>query len=96
PTTAPVGSYEAGRSPYGIHDMAGNVAEWVADWYSDSYYARSPSTDPPGPEAGQRRIVRGGGWSDSLMVSRSTRRLGVPPSMRAAFIGFRIARPATD
>ena len=95
-TTSPVGSYPAGASPYGAQDMAGNVAEWVADWYSDSYYARSPSTGPLGPGPGQRKVIRGGGWADSLMVSRSTRRLGVPPTMRAAFVGFRVARPATE
>lgn len=91
-TTAEVGRYPAGASPYGVQDMAGNVAEWVADWYSDSYYSRSPDAHPAGPVSGQRKVVRGGAWADSLIVSRSTRRLGVPRAMCAAFVGFRIAR----
>jgi len=91
-TTSPVASYPAGASPYGVEDMAGNAAEWVADWYSDSYYARGPLTDPPGAESGSRKVVRGGSWMDSLMVARATRRLPASPDMQAAFIGFRVVR----
>jgi sulfatase modifying factor 1 len=94
PTTAPVGSYVIGSSPYGVQDMAGNVAEWVADWHSDSYYSRAPSAAPTGPETGRRKVVRGGSWMDSLIVTRAARRLAAPPAMRAAFIGFRVVRDA--
>ena len=92
PTTAPVGAYPTGASPYGVEDLAGNVAEWVADWYSDSYYARAPAVGPDGANSGSRKVVRGGSWMDSLMVARASRRLPMPLDTQAAFIGFRVAR----
>jgi formylglycine-generating enzyme required for sulfatase activity len=61
--TSEVGSYPLGASPYGALDMAGNVWEWVNDWYSSSYYSVSPYANPPGPETGSFRVVRGGSWS---------------------------------
>jgi formylglycine-generating enzyme required for sulfatase activity len=57
---ATVGSYLTGASPYGAVDMAGNVWEWVADWYDEGYYAHSPARNPQGPDAGDRRVLRGG------------------------------------
>jgi formylglycine-generating enzyme required for sulfatase activity len=60
--TTEVGAYPAGASPYGALDMAGNVWEWVADWYSANYYASSPRNNPTGPSSGQYRVVRGGAW----------------------------------
>ena len=62
--TAKVGSYASGKSPYGTFDMAGNVWEWVNDWYDENYYQSSPSSDPLGPDAGQYRVARGGSWSN--------------------------------
>jgi len=64
-TTAPVGSKPAGASPYGALDMLGNVWQWVNDWYDPSYYATSPSTNPPGPASspGGARVLRGNPWS---------------------------------
>jgi len=62
--TLPVGSRPEGVSPYGAYDMIGNVTEWVADWFGEDYYASSPATDPPGPETGEWRVVRGGAWLD--------------------------------
>ena len=61
--TAPVGSYEDGTSPYGAYDMAGNVSEWVADWYATDYYRNSVRTEPLGPETGVSRVLRGGSYA---------------------------------
>lgn len=55
--TTPVGRYATGASPYGVHDMAGNVSEWAADWFDAQYYARSPQRNPEGP-AGERGAAR--------------------------------------
>ena len=63
--TSAVGSYPLGASPYGAMDMAGNVWEWVNDWYSGSYYSVSPASNPPGPVSGSHKVVRGGNWGDS-------------------------------
>ena len=60
--TAPVGSYPSGASPYGALDMAGNVREWVNDWYQSDYYSVSPYSNPPGPASGTYKVLRGGGW----------------------------------
>ncbi len=60
--TAKVGSYPDGASPYGVLDMAGNAAEWVADWYDAGYYSFSPSRNPLGPDSGQYKVLRGGAY----------------------------------
>ncbi|GIX06180.1 MAG: sulfatase modifying factor 2 [Candidatus Poribacteria bacterium] len=96
PGLAPVGQFPEGASPYGLFDMAGNVAEWVADWYSDSYYARSPVENPSGPELGVWKVVRGGSWIDAIGSCSVVRRLGFYPTLKTSFIGFRVARSAAD
>ena len=65
-----VGSYPAGASPYGALDMAGNVSEYVNDWWDSSYYSVSPGSNPPGPATGSYRVVRGGSWNDSSIEIR--------------------------
>jgi formylglycine-generating enzyme required for sulfatase activity len=88
----PVGSYPSGVSPYEAHDMAGNVWEWVADWYAGDAYQRSPDRNPRGPDAGTHRVLRGGSW-DSLPVGlRATYRYGGTPGYRSTDLGFRCAR----
>lgn len=87
--TVAVGSYAAGASPYGVHDMAGNVHEWVADWYANDYYKRAASNNPKGPDSGQRRVLRGGGWDSSAEYVRSSRRDQFDPESRSSISGFR-------
>jgi len=91
--TTAVGSYPAGASPYGALDMAGNVWELVADWYDSGYYAVSPRRNPPGPSAGEYRVLRGGSWFDVARLVRSSSRLNGPPVLRIDFFGFRCALP---
>jgi formylglycine-generating enzyme required for sulfatase activity len=90
-TTAPVGSYPGGRSAIGMYDMAGNVWEWVADWYNAEYYRESPTTNPLGPEVGETKVVRGGSWFDAGNYTISLFRSGIPPADGDETIGFRCA-----
>ena len=93
-TLMPVGSYEAGQSPYGVHDMAGNVFEWVADWYDPRYYAKSPGQNPKGPKSGSRKVVRGSGWQSEAPTVRIFTRFGSDPKERNESTGFRCASAA--
>lgn len=77
---------------WGLYDMHGNVWEWVEDWYSSSYYLRSPSVDPPGPPAGNFRVIRGGAWIIYRDCCRSAHRDGRWPGSRSYYVGFRVVR----
>jgi serine/threonine-protein kinase len=88
-STAPVGSYEAGKSPYGAYDMAGNVWEWVSDRYNAGYYQSSPARNPQGPASGAQVGLRGGSWLYGALAFRATVRSGVPPDRRNNNIGLR-------
>ena len=95
--TAPVGSFPSGVSPFGVHDMAGNVGEWCSDWYDAVYYKNSPSKNPEGSGSGSCRILRGG-----------SRHIGSSVDFRCAFrgrrapdggnyhYGFRVCRPSIN
>jgi serine/threonine protein kinase len=88
-----VGKFEKDKSPYGMYDMAGNVFEWVNDWYDPTYYQYSPSEDPQGPSSGDSRVLRGGSWYFVRGIDgRTTFRGSQPPEFIAPNIGFRCAR----
>ncbi len=89
--TAPVGSYDNGRSPVGAYDMGGNVWEWVNDWYGDDYYGQSPEANPDGPEEGDSKVVRGGSWIDTGNFATTSVRFPAPPAESGNSIGFRCA-----
>ena len=100
PFLTSVGSFNNDKSDYDAYDMAGNVMEFVADWYSDSYYLSSPSTNPSGPPSGVQRVVRGGHYNGFYLLHRSSylpsyERSAVNLSDVNDFIGFRCARDAS-
>lgn len=84
-----VGSFEQGKSPYGVYDMAGNVWEWTADWYDKTYYSKSPARNPKGPSNGELRVLRGGSWNRATDLVRSANRDWYTPTNRLVSIGFR-------
>jgi len=96
----PMGQLKDGKSPYEIYDLAGNVWEWVSDWYDPDYYATSPPQNPKGPENGKYRVLRGGSWDLAPEHLRSTRRdFNIPlaptyesPAYRNFNSGFRCAK----
>jgi eukaryotic-like serine/threonine-protein kinase len=93
--TVQTGSFPENVSPFGLFDMAGNVVEWVADWYAEDYYSTSPGTDPTGPETGTRKVMRGGSWGNpDAAIYATTRRFSRPPNGADVDIGFRCAMPA--
>ncbi len=86
--TVEVRSFEP--NAWGLYDMHGNVAEWVADRFDPTYYMASPDMDPPGPEAGTNRVLRGGGWSSPASCCRSaSRNCDVEPYSCSSSYGFR-------
>ena len=89
--SARVGSFPTDKSPYGVMDGAGNVMEWVADWYQETYYKEAPDKDPPSPEFGIFRVMRGGGYTTTGGDIRITSRSKMVPDFRDETIGFRCA-----
>jgi len=90
--TAPVGSFPEGRSPFGVDDLAGNVWEWVEDWFAPEFYRNSPSSNPVNNTAAERKVIRGGGWGNDAYGLRSTLRHANPPDIGLSMVGFRCAR----
>jgi len=91
--TSQVGAYPTGASQYGALDMAGNVWEWVNDWYDDTYYSTLPYDNPPGPVTGTYKVHRGGNWIDYARDLRVAYRCNYYPTTHNYFIGFRCAAP---
>ena len=98
PGTVPVGSYPRGVSPYGLYDMSGNALEWVADWYSENYYATAPPRNPTGPESSTTgsRVVRGGARHPKFVAwhLRCTSRYWTLPDFGFDHYGFRCVADA--
>ncbi len=92
----PVGSYPAGASPYGVQDMAGNVEEWVNDWFSPTYYRQPEASglNPQGPPAGTQKVLRGGSWAYMPFFARTVHRRSLEPDQQAITAGFRCAADA--
>ena len=89
--TSRVDKYPAGASPYGALNMAGNVWEWVNDWWDPEYYSRSPAANPQGPESGRAHILRGGAWGYDRGSIRAAYRLGYVASGADFYVGFHCA-----
>ena len=92
--TSPVGQFEA--NAFGLHDMHGNVWEWTADWHDDTYYARSPSSDPQGPAEGSVKVRRGGSWHTWPLYARCAYRNWNSPDTRYTLVGIRLLMEAQD
>ena len=96
PPIISVFKYDNAVSPYGLHHMAGNVAEWVSDWYDKDYYKTAPDKNPKGPDKGSQKAFRGGGWIDSTPSVRVSQRNGTDPKTSMNWMGVRCARDAKD
>lgn len=94
--TSPVGNYPNGISPYGVYDMAGNVWEWVGDWYDSAYYQNSPRSNPVGPSSGEYRLLRGGSWGSEAFGAHVSNRNWASPEIIQNYFGFRCAISASD
>jgi formylglycine-generating enzyme required for sulfatase activity len=90
------GLKEGGKSTYGLFHMAGNAAEWVADWYDRAYYQKSPDNNPTGAATGEKRVIRGGSWADLPIALRVTARFSAEPNFEDRTIGFRCAMDAGE
>ena len=91
-STARVGQHPDGVSPYGIHNLAGNVMEWVLDFYDPDFYTSSPNRDPQGPASGQQRVARGGHYLAPREAVTVSVRVSNQPNTRSQLLGFRCAR----
>ena len=90
--SSPVGLFSAGQSPYGVYDMAGNIWEWVNDWYQGNYYSVSPGSNPAGPATGTFRVLRGGGFGHVDYYCRTAARYIANPIGRNVNVGFHLAK----
>ncbi|MDP1769964.1 MAG: SUMF1/EgtB/PvdO family nonheme iron enzyme [Nitrospirota bacterium] len=91
-TVSPVGNRDKGRSPYGVHDMAGNLYEWTMDWYDEKFYSKIPAINPRGPAEGTVKVQRGGSYTNTPYRLRSTFRTKGDPTEHEFNVGFRCAQ----
>lgn len=92
---SPVGNRDKGKSAYGAHDLAGNLYEWVMDWYAEDFYtnfAKNPAINPRGPSEGTAKVQRGGSYVNSPYRLRSTFRTKGDPTEQDPNVGFRCAQ----
>jgi len=96
PYMGPVGKYPMGRSVYGIYDMAGNVSEWVNDFYDQFYYKTAPIMNPTGPEKGKNQVFKGGSWDARSVDIRTSKRFAASPGRKDSILGFRCGLSKKD
>ncbi len=94
PMTTRVGSFAP--TPWGLYDMVGNVWQWTSDWYEADYYRHSPGEDPPGPPAGEEKVLRGCSWYNQADVCFIATRDRYAPDRRLYYNGFRVVATAPD
>src|SRR5262249_43159903 len=87
--TCPAGNYAP--NAFGLFDLHGNVWDWCNDWFADDYYAKGPSSDPPGPGAGTKRVLRGGAWFNNSRGCRSAMRISYDEQDTSSHWGMRVA-----
>ena len=93
-TVSPIGNREKGRSPYGVHDLAGNLYEWTTDWYDEESYKKIPAINPHGPAEGAAKVQRGGSYTNTSYRLRSSFRTKGDPTEHEPNVGFRCAQDA--
>ena len=96
PPLANINRYDKGVSPYGVYQLAGNVSEWVSDWFDPDYYRKGINENPKGPAVGELKVFRGGSWNEDPEVARSAGRNGGEPTRKSYLTGFRCAKDIRD
>ena len=93
-TVSPIGNRDKGKSPYGVHDLAGNLYEWTTDWYDEEFYTKNPAINPRGPVEGAAKVQRGGSYINNPYRLRSSFRTKGDPTEHDPNVGFRCAQDA--
>jgi len=93
-TVSPIGNRDKGQSPYGVHDLAGNLYEWVTDWYDEEFYTTNPPRNPRGPDEGTAKVQRGGSYINNPYRIRAAFRTKGDPTEHDPHVGFRCAQDA--